>query len=120
MKYSEKLKDPRWQKRRLEIFQSAGFRCEECKSNAKELSVHHTAYLNGREPWDYPDTVLMCLCADCHEKRQLVEESIRMRWGEITRCLNVQELEETFWSVAKKASDIHNKKFVEEYAKSFS
>lgn len=64
--YSEKLKDPRWQKKRLEIFEMDKWYCQSCLSKDKTLHVHHIDYLPGREPWEYDDKYLMTLCADCH------------------------------------------------------
>jgi hypothetical protein len=63
----EKYKDPRWQRRRLEVMQNAGFCCEGCGSTEKTLNVHHKFYRRGRDPWQYNDFELMCLCEDCHE-----------------------------------------------------
>ena len=68
MTYSEKLKDPRWQKKRLEIFQRDNFKCQCCRSVEKTLAVHHRWYLNGADPWDYEDEALMTLCEECHEQ----------------------------------------------------
>lgn len=38
--YLEKLKDPRWQKRRLEIFQRDEFTCQVCFDTESTLHVH--------------------------------------------------------------------------------
>ena len=64
--YLEKLKDPRWQKRRLEILSLNNFECQDCGAKNNNLHVHHLYYDKGREPWDYGDDTLMCLCDDCH------------------------------------------------------
>lgn len=64
--YSEKLRDPRWQRKRLEIMQRDGFACVKCGNDRKTLNVHHTSYLAGRAPWDYPDSYLETQCEDCH------------------------------------------------------
>ena len=66
--YSEKLKDPRWQKKRLDILHREDFVCEFCGEPGKTVHVHHLFYLSNREPWDYPDWVLRVLCEECHEK----------------------------------------------------
>lgn len=66
MTYSEKLKDPRWQKKRLEIMQRDEFTCRECGDTKSTLHVHHVYYLNNRDPWDYEDENFMTLCSDCH------------------------------------------------------
>jgi hypothetical protein len=67
--YAEKLKDPRWQKKRLEIFQRDKFRCMECFSDEKSLQVHHIAY-KGKEPWDTPNKLLITYCHECHQKEE--------------------------------------------------
>lgn len=67
--YAEKLKDPRWQKRRLEILELDHHSCRNC--NFKEnLQVHHRAYLVGAQPWDYPEELLITLCAKCHHEEE--------------------------------------------------
>mgnify|MGYP000949982809 CR=1 len=65
--YSEKLKDPRWQKRRLEIMNRDDFTCRKCGDKTKTLNVHHLSYIKGRDPWDYRDDILVTLCEDCHK-----------------------------------------------------
>lgn len=66
--YSEKLRDPRWQKKRLEIMQRDGFKCQNCNANDITLNVHHACYLKGREPWEYDDDILITLCEECHKR----------------------------------------------------
>lgn len=66
-KYSQKLKDPRWQRKRLEALQAANWACQDCKNTRKTLHVHHTRYAG--EPWDVPLSSLEVLCEDCHEER---------------------------------------------------
>ena len=66
MTYREKLKDPRWQRRRLEVMQAANWRCQHCGRGSTELHAHHALYIKDREPWEYPDKLLVCLCGDCH------------------------------------------------------
>lgn len=65
--YWKKLKDPRWQKKRLEVMEKAEFTCKTCSAKDKTLTVHHINYRKGAEPWDYEDDELACLCEDCHE-----------------------------------------------------
>lgn len=66
--YAEKLKDPRWQKRRLEIMGRDEFTCQKCFDSQSTLMVHHRYYIWTREPWDYPDDLLVTLCGDCHNE----------------------------------------------------
>lgn len=65
--YAQKLKDPRWQRKRLEIMSRDGFTCQKCGSASNTLNVHHHRYLLGRNPWEYPDADLVTLCEKCHE-----------------------------------------------------
>jgi hypothetical protein len=64
--YWEKLKDPRWQRKRLEVMERADFSCECCGSKEKTLNVHHKIYRKGADPWEYDETELECLCEGCH------------------------------------------------------
>ena len=65
--YQQALRDPRWQKKRLEILEKAKFTCESCGESKKELHVHHLIYRRGKLPWEYEDPDLFCLCSSCHE-----------------------------------------------------
>jgi len=65
--YSEKLKDPHWQRKRLEILERDEWTCQICFDSESTLVVHHRRYLSNTEPWDYPDELLVTLCEDCHE-----------------------------------------------------
>ena len=65
--YSEKLRDPRWQKKRLIIMDRDKFTCCKCGESESTLNIHHCYYEYGRDPWDYPDDSLITLCESCHE-----------------------------------------------------
>ena len=65
--YKEKLKDPRWQKKRLKILERDHFSCHLCGDDQSTLHVHHKYYERG-EPWDIDDLGLVTLCAECHEE----------------------------------------------------
>lgn len=67
MKYSEKLRDPRWQRKRLEILSRDNFTCRLCGDAKNTLHVHHIFYTRGAEPWDHQNDVLVTVCVDCHE-----------------------------------------------------
>lgn len=64
--YAEKLRDPKWQRRRLEVLERSGWQCCECGETSRELHVHHGYYEKGLDPWEYPDDTLHALCKDCH------------------------------------------------------
>lgn len=70
--YSDKLKDPKWQRKRLEIMERDEFTCQWCGSSKETLHVHHINYEKGADPWAYGDDNFITLCADCHERAEKV------------------------------------------------
>lgn len=74
--YLEKLKDPRWQKLRLQVFERDDFSCIECGSTKNTLNVHHIDY-KGNNPWETPISLLTTLCESCHE-----EETVALKKAE--------------------------------------
>jgi 5-methylcytosine-specific restriction endonuclease McrA len=84
-KYSDLLKDPRWQKKRLEILQRDNFTCQLCGDTEATLHIHHKGYIAGNDPWDYSNDLLITFCEDCHEvytntnkeNRNLVYKDVR-------------------------------------------
>ena len=67
--YLEKLKDPRWQKRRLEIFERDNWTCQNCGNSESTLHVHHRWYAGN--PWEAPDRALVTLCENCHKSLKI-------------------------------------------------
>ena len=67
MDYKDKLKDPRWIKRRREIMERDNHRCMICGEDSVLLNVHHLRYRKDAEPWEYDDRELVTLCEDCHK-----------------------------------------------------
>ena len=68
MRYSDKLNDPRWLKRKSEIVTRDDFKCQFWHKHHGPFSVHHKYYEYGRDPWDYPDEALITVCQKCHDK----------------------------------------------------
>jgi len=66
--YSDLLKHPLWQKKRLEIMKRDKWMCKKCGDDETTLNVHHLNYINGKDPWDYPNSELITLCEDCHKQ----------------------------------------------------
>lgn len=64
--FAAKYRDPRWQKKRLEVMQRDDFRCRNCKTTEVTLNVHHRYYTTGANPWEYTLDALVTLCEDCH------------------------------------------------------
>lgn len=95
--YAEKLKDPRWQKKRLEILSRDDFTCQKCQDKESTLHVHHRYYDAGVDPWDYEEYALVTLCWDCHEIEQqeykeygkLLVDTLKRKgfWGDNLRVL---------------------------------
>lgn len=69
MTYAEKLKDPRWQRKRLEVFKRDNFTCtvKGCTNHTLPLHVHHIRYFWGQDPWDTPIKYLKTLCEVHHD-----------------------------------------------------
>lgn len=67
MTYSAQLRDPRWQRRRLEALNAADWQCRHCHSDRRTLHVHHLAY-RSVPPWEYEPSELEVLCDICHRK----------------------------------------------------
>lgn len=68
--YSEKLRDPRWQKKRLEILERDEWTCQLCFDTENTLNVHHKVYEKGKEPWDIDNNKLVTLCEQCHAEEK--------------------------------------------------
>jgi hypothetical protein len=83
--YSEKLKDPRWQRKRLEVFSRDNFTCVECGAKDKTLHVHHRKYSG--EPWEAPLEDLQTLCYECHELITTMLPSVE---EQVLRCLRLR------------------------------
>ncbi len=72
----EQYRRPEWQKKRLEVMESAKFVCEECGSADKTLNVHHKLYVKGRKVWEYERSELRCLCEGCHERFHALKQEL--------------------------------------------
>lgn len=72
--YAEKLQDPRWQRKRLEVLERAGWKCESCGKADAVLHVHHGRYAKGREPWEYSANQLYSLCKPCHVSAEVEKQ----------------------------------------------
>jgi hypothetical protein len=90
--YSEKLKDPRWQKARLNILNRDGFACRDCGNDEDELHVHHCFYSKG-QPWDTNEELLLTLCRNCHDRRGSVESRVRELIGIVFAASSIDAVE---------------------------
>ncbi len=111
MNYSEKLKDPRWQKKRLEVFERDNYECQRCFSEYF-LQVHHLRYHRGRDPWEYENEDLIALCDPCHDvtKPNTPKDEIRNPWIVYERekkqigILSAIEYQERIFEISNKLS----------------
>lgn len=97
--YSEKLKDPRWQRKRLEIMQRDNFTCTQCGDKTDTQNVHHWQY--SKEPWDAKNEDLTTVCRSCHQEIEkckdlakdfLKQSDFRMLLEQIERLLKIREV----------------------------
>jgi 5-methylcytosine-specific restriction endonuclease McrA len=88
MTYQEKLRDPRWQKKRLEIMQRDDFQCTCCGDRDSEIHVHHSYYEFGKEVWEYDNETLSTLCSSCHYQHTLSQKRIK----ELMRTIQYENL----------------------------
>lgn len=65
--YSKALQHPKWQKKRLRVFQRDKWRCKECGDTETTLHVHHKSYTK-KYPWNELMRNLITLCSKCHKK----------------------------------------------------
>lgn len=72
--YKEKLLDPRWQKKRLEVLSKYNFTCCRCGDKTSTLHVHHLKYKEN--PWDVGIEDLLSLCDTCHKIAHINAKSL--------------------------------------------
>jgi 5-methylcytosine-specific restriction endonuclease McrA len=90
MTYADKLKDPRWQRRRLEIMQRDNFTCQNCGDNKTTLHVHHKIYVRNADPWIYGDVALVTLCEPCHKIKHMTVEELECEKSRILGLLGLK------------------------------
>lgn len=100
--YSEKLKDPRWQKRRLKVFERDNFTCQRCLDKTKTLHLHHAYYDRGKDPWDADNAALVTLCEACHEmEKSDVHLKVREADARVVRVLKKHLFDEGTFRLAE-------------------
>jgi hypothetical protein len=65
--YNEQLRDPRWQRKRLEALSASDWQCSRCHNDRRTLHVHHLEY-RPVPPWEYALSELEVLCDKCHRE----------------------------------------------------
>lgn len=65
LSYKEQLLDPRWQKKRLEIFNRDNWTCQHCFDKNSTLHLHHMVYEKCLA-WEAYELTLITVCEKCH------------------------------------------------------
>lgn len=65
--YSILLRRKEWKRKRAIILKRDKYTCQKCGAK-KYLHVHHKWYINGKKPWEVPNSYLVTLCKKCHKK----------------------------------------------------
>ena len=86
--YANLLLDHRWLKKRKEAIHHDKYTCQSCRRKYPEvtLCVHHTGYITGWMPWDYPLILLQTLCTSCHEAVHAGQKPI---YAKCSRCQKI-------------------------------
>lgn len=66
--YKKLLKHPKWNVKRKEILKRDKLVCRRCGRKNCMLHVHHKYYIEGKLPWEYPNSCFLTLCKKCHTK----------------------------------------------------
>lgn len=69
--YARALQHPKWQKKRLKIFERDDWQCKKCGNTESTLAVHHLRY-TCKFPWQEDNVNLVTLCTSCHSKAHKV------------------------------------------------
>jgi len=109
MTYSDKLRDPRWQRKRLEIMQRDGFACRDCGDDSATLHVHHCLYRKDAEPWENDASELRTLCAKCHEERPWVEKDAVERFKKLMAKMDQEAIQNLRFEIKEIADDVDSK-----------
>jgi len=90
MEYVEQLKSPKWQKKRLEIFERDEFACQSCGDTEEQLQIHHITYRKNKKIWECENSDLLTLCAGCHKEITEIKSEIKLNID--TKYIHSEEL----------------------------
>jgi transposase len=91
--YSQKLRDPRWQVRRVQVLNRDNFTCCDCGKKDGPMHVHHHYYAKGG-PWETDESFLSSLCPSCHALRHKLEARIQAAIGRIMQRVSNEQWDE--------------------------
>ena len=81
--YWKLYEHPKWQRKAAENKTRAGWVCQVCGADDRKLETHHGFYVYGRDPWDYPDESLFCLCDKCHKRADSQRKQMIYLFGHV-------------------------------------
>lgn len=83
--FFDHYKRPEWREMSARVMDAANYKCQDCGATDRRLNAHHTLYIRGRMPWDYPLSSLRCLCEDCHESRHELADKLKLVVGRLSQ-----------------------------------
>lgn len=87
--YWKKLKDPRWQKMRLQVLERDNWQCQYCGETSETLHVHHGHYKSKADPWEYDEKSLHTVCERCHDHADCIRVDLQYEIAQLP--LHAQE-----------------------------
>ena len=84
--YSKYLKSQEWKKKREEVLERDGYKCQKCEAT-ENLQVHHLTYKN---IFNEPLEDLQTLCADCHRKVHEIWDKRKFKKRKINKGNNTK------------------------------
>lgn len=88
--YSELLRNPLWQKKRLEIMNRDNFTCQFCGRQDITLQVHHRRYIRGLKPWEYSNEDYVTLCEGCHRNETEINSELYEQFMQLKEAFQVR------------------------------
>jgi 5-methylcytosine-specific restriction endonuclease McrA len=96
--YEEQLRRPEWVIKKNKILERDNHTCQICKNRINLLEVHHIRYDRRLKAWEYPDSILITLCYECHKK-------VHGRKDDCGRSLKMQHISEVFGLIFSQLRD---------------
>lgn len=98
MTYKEQIRSPEWIKFSAKIKEAHNWCCKACGQRQgpdSELTIHHIYYLKGVKMWEHPESLLECLCWECHKKRQSMQQDLLAYLGEAMKDRGTESLDKS-------------------------
>ena len=124
MNYSEQLKSPLWQRKRLKIMERDNFTCQNCFSTQNQLQVHHKYYIKDKKAWEYYDESLITLCSQCHEDitkiKADIKSTIDYKFVKYDELIIVNDISSYYLNLAESEKELISDIFKSSFEKSLN